>query len=229
MSDFLKVFQIYFKEEQLSSMDYIPFLNDNCTPFFESEVIRTLIEKGEHKNTDYFGVVSYQLRNKLGYTKTKWKSLPNIANHSTNEFTPEEFEAELRKHQPDVMSFQRHQPHDPISYADNFHPKFSVFFKNIMSEIGYEWKPTKFNNVFYCNYFVAKSDIYEDFVNNMLIPAMEVMKMMPELFGNSGYNKQLPEKLKHDFGVNHYPFHSFLCERMFSFYVHLKNLNCLHF
>jgi hypothetical protein len=129
---FLKVFQIYFNEAQLPALDYIPYFNANCTPYFESEVIKDLILAGRHKNCQYFGVVSYQLRSKIAFTKTAWKSVPNIANHSTNKFTPELFENELKRYMPDVMSFQRHQPHDPISYADNFHPNFSKYFTEII-------------------------------------------------------------------------------------------------
>ncbi len=226
---FLKIYQIYFLPEQLQVLDYIPFLNDDCTPFFEAGVMAKLITDGLHKDSEYFGVVSYKLRNKLGYTRTNWRALPNIANHSVNSFTPEMFEFQLKRNAPDAMSFQRHQGHDPITYANQFHPGFSDFFKIIMNKIGYGWQPTHFENVFYCNYFAAKRDIYEDFVINMLIPAIKVMNEMPELMQNSRYPHQLPEELKKKWGIDHYPYHAFLTERMFSYYSHLKQLKCLHY
>lgn len=227
---FLKVYQIYFLPEQLQVLDYIPYLNDQCTVFFESQVMADLITEGCHKDSEYFGVVSYKLRNKLGYTKTAWRALPNIANHSINTFTPQMFEFYLERNAPDAMSFQRHMPHDPVTFADQFHPGFSDFFKTIMHKIGYNWQPMRIENVFYCNYFVAKRDIYEDFVINMLIPAINVMKEMPELMANSNYqNGQLPEALAKKWGINHYPYHAFLTERMFSYYSHLKQLKCLHY
>lgn len=228
----LKVFQIYFDESQKDGLEpnYLPHFNPDCTPFFESQVIRELVEKGEHFFCDYFGVVSYQLKNKLGYEmKFRWRDMPNIANHSTSEFTAELFQRELDRTIPDVMSFQRHIAHDPISYADQFHPNFSNFFKEVMRKIGYTWEPTKFENVFYCNFFVAKAPIYHDFVKDMLAPAMDVMKTMPELHGNSLYPKPLPQNLADKFGYNHYSYHSFLCERMFSYFAHLNKLECLHY
>jgi hypothetical protein len=225
----MKVYQIYFKEDQNGLLDYIPYYNDECSLFFENSVIRDLILKNEHLESDYFGVLSYQLRDKVRITKTSWRMHPNIANHSIKEFTPEQFETELYKHRPDVMSFQCHMQHDPISYANNFHPNFSKYFEEIMIRIGYRWKPTVFQDVFYCNYFVAKSSIYEKYVKEMLIPAMEVMKIMPELLNNSKYPKPLPDTLKKSFGINHYPYHPFICERMFSFFAHLNNLKCLHY
>lgn len=211
-------------------MHYIPYKNENCSVFFESEVIRNLIETGSHLDAEYFGVVSYKLKQKLSYImKEKWASMPNISNHSTNEFTPELFEAALLDKKPDIMSFQRHMPHDPIMVADRFHPNFSQYFKEIMLKIGYKWEPTHFENVFYCNYFVAKSEIYKKFAQEMLIPAMEIMKNMPELMENSGYPMKLPDNLKQSFCINHYPYHAFICERMISYFVHLHQFKTLHY
>jgi hypothetical protein len=223
----LKVYQIYYDQSQLSKLDYAPYLNDNCTIYFESQVMVDLINQGAHNDFSYFGVVSHKLREKLSFAKTY--SISNIANKSVQEFTPEMFEHELFLKQPDVFSFQRHPPHDPITFADNFHAGFSGYFKKIMGEIGYNWSPTVFQNIFYCNYFAARSDIYEHFVKTMLEPAMEVMNYMPELQRNSGYPKKLPEHLQRKWGFDYYPYHAFLCERMFSFYVHLNKLQCLHY
>lgn len=227
----LTVFQIYFDQSQLSKCEpeYNKILNSNCNEFFENQVIADIISDSHGYNSEYVGFVSYKLRDKLGYMKDNWKSIPNIANHSTTEFTPDLFLQELIKHKPDAMSFQRHIPHDPIMVADCFHPGFKKHFEYIMKQIGFDWQPTHLGNVFYCNYFVAKSEIYQDYVKTMLIPAMEVMKNMPELWNDSRYPHALPKHLADKFGITHYPYHPFICERMFSWYAHLKKLNCLHY
>lgn len=225
---FLKVYQIYYNELQKEKLDYIPYLNKDCTPFFENSVIADLIKNNHHQNCEYFGVVSHKLKEKIGVIQKKWKNA-SIANHSLNNFSKQQFEYELRESMPDCMSFQRHKGHDPITHANNFHPGFSSYFKEIMKSIGYNWTPEKYDNVFYCNFFVAKSNIYEDYVNKMLIPAMDVIKNMPELMNNSYYPHALPDYLKAAWGVNHYPYHTFLCERMFSFYAQINKLKCLHY
>ena len=227
----MKVFQIYFDQSQIEQLEpgYIPYFNQTCTKYFESKVILDLVTQGEHKDTDYFGVVSYKLRQKLGYMKENWKNNKNIANTSVNEFTPDKFEEELLKHRPDAMSFQRHAPHDPIIVADRFHPGFRKYWSYIMDQIGYRWVPTRFENIFYCNYFVATPYWYERYVNEMLAPAMEVMIGMPELDNNSSYPQPLPENLRAQFGLLHYPFHAFICERFFSYFAHIHNLNCKHY
>lgn len=227
----MKVFQIYFDESQIGHLEpgYIPFYNPDCSIFFESEVQKTLIEAKEHLGTDYFGVVSYKLKSKLAYIKDNWKNNKNIANQSTAEFTPELFEEELMKAKPDIMSFQRHMPHDPISVATKFHPRFMEFWQRVILEIGYDWKPEVYQDPVYCNYFVAKPEIYEEFVKEMLIPAMDFMLTMPALFENSRYPHPLPKNLQEKFNVPHWTYHPFICERLISFFIHIRKLKCVHY
>lgn len=226
----MKVFQIYFKPEQLPLLDYLPLYNYNPTLFFESSVILDLVRNGHHLDTDYFGVVSYKLREKIGIMQNNWRSHPNIANHSVQTFTPEQFKDELYKGLPDAMSFQCHSPHDPVLEAVKYHSKFADLWLEIMTKIGYNWKPTRIQNIFYCNFFVAKSQIYERFVKEMLGPAIMVMNEMPGLMADSGYRSSpFPKELQYKFGIQHWPYHAFICERMFSYFAHIHNLKCLHY
>jgi len=222
----MKIVQIYFDDSQRGGLDYVPFRNDDCTVYFESSVIRSLVEAGAHVGHDYFGVVSHQLRSKLEYTR-QWPS--EIANLSTRPFSPEAFQAEVQRLAPDAMSFQTHRAHDPISTADQFHPGFSGYFRHVMTAIGYPWTPVVFQHVFYFNYFVAKGAIYERYVAEMLAPAMAVMDQMPELMQDSRYPHPLPPHLQARFGIPFYPYHSFLCERFFSYFAHVHGLSCAHY
>ena len=218
-----KFYQIYFHESQLDKLDYTPYFN-NANVFFENQVIVDL--KDEMNGCDYFAVLSHSLRDKCTVSK-RW--VGNINNTSSLEFTPERFEVFLHKHKPDAMSFQRHPSHDPVTLADKYHPNFSSYFRDIMGAIGYNWKPTVFENVFYCNYQAVKPEIYKDYVDRVLKPAMNYMLLVPELMRNSNYPKQLPKELCDRFGIDWYPYHPFLCERLFSFYAHINKLKCLHY
>jgi len=220
-----KIYQIYYHESQIQGLDYTPLYNAECTVFFENSVIANQLPDME--TCDYYGVLAWKLREKIGQAR-QWKGL-KIANTSDKPFSVEAVNECLVKHRPDVMSLQRHAPHDPVTYADRFHPNFSTYYKSIMNAIGFNWRPTHFNDVVYCNYFVATPEIYSDYVKTMLIPAMKVMESMPELMNNSGYPHQLPDALKDSFGIKHYPYHPFICERFFSYYIHLKRLKCVHF
>ena len=184
------------------------------------------MKTGDHDGFDYYGVVSYALRDKIGYTK-EWH-IKNIANHSNLKFSPTNFHEVLDQSKPDVLSFARHPAHDPVQVAERFHRGFTAHFTNIMKKIGYDYRPTVFQNNFYWNFFVAKPEIYERYVSEMLAPAMDVMEGMPELLTNAGYQK-LPPAAAQKLNLKHYPFHTFLCERMFSYFAHINRLKCAHF
>lgn len=227
----MKVIQVFFHESQYEKLEgsFYPYYNKECDVFFENSVIRKLVGEGEHVGHEYFGVVSHKLREKIGFTKENWKNNPNIANISTNNFSVEQFAELLYFGLPDAMSFQRHVPHDTISVADQFHPGFKNFWSIIMHKIGVKWEPVRYQDVFYCNFFVAKSEWYERYVKEMLAPAMDVMAAIPELYDNSRYPQPLPPDLREKWGFDFYTFHPFLCERMFTHFVHMHNLKCLHY
>lgn len=221
-SNFLEIFQIYFQPEQLSSLDYKPYLNNDCKIFFENSVITDLFSEGAQKDSEYFGVVSHKLREKVNSCRRG----PRI---NITRFDKEIFEERLMVYKPDVMGFLQYSPHDPVRYFQQIHPKLPEFFARVMKEIAYDWKPTVLQNVFYGNHFVMRSDLYAIYVNEMLIPAMEVMKDIPELFEDSGYPERLPDDLRKKWGIKHYPYHAFLCERMFSYWVHAHKLEVKYY
>lgn len=221
---FLRVYQIYYEPQQLAGLDYIPYFNEDCTPFFENSVIRTLVEGGATEGAEYFAVVSWKLRQKIGIGR-QWRGL--IANKSDQEFTPELFAHLLGVHMPQVMSFQRHQPHDPVGYANQFHPKFSTHFAHIMHRIGIDYYPCTVQAI-YCNFFAAQSWLYKKYVSEMLGPAMDVMAEMPELWEDARYGP-LPQSLAKRWGAKHYPYHAFVCERMISYFCHIHKYKVIHF
>jgi hypothetical protein len=227
----MKVFQIYFDQSQIDKLEpgFIPYFNEKCTVYFENQVIRELIEKGEHLNRAYFGVVSYNMRDKHFAMRMRWNNIHGIRNESDREFSFEDFCDVISMEEPEAMSFQTHAPHDPIAFANRVHPGFLVFWTHILEEIGYKWEPTVYENVFYCNYFVAKRNVYDKYVREMLIPAMEVMKEIPELMQRCLYPRVPSDRLKADLGIDHYPWHPFILERLFTFYAHIHNLKCSHF
>jgi hypothetical protein len=225
---FLTVYQIYFDDGHVPLLDYIPYRNERCTVYFENTVIKRLVDSGAHEGSDYFGVVSHKLREKIEYTRAPQRRWTEAGNRSERSFTPEDFRAELQRQSPDAMSFQQHPPHDPIALANWCHANFTHYFQRIMTLIGYAWTPTVFANIFYFNYFVARADVYKRYVDEMLSPAMSVMDGMPELMQNAGY-ANLPESLRVQLGIPYYPYHSFLCERFFSYFAHLHRLKCAHY
>lgn len=226
--NFLTVYQIYFHEEQKKLLEsgYKHFLNSDCTEYFENSVIANLITDGAHKNSAYFGVVSYKLAEKVESCRRGPRA--NVK-HFCSLRAEQELKNEFMKAVPDVMGFLQYTPHDPVRYFQNIHPDLPRHFETVLNKLGYEWTPGSLKNVFYSNYFVARNDVYERYVKEILLPAMAIMQEMPELKGNSGYPKKLPEDLQKKFGYNWYPHHSFICERLFSWFANYHNLNCVYY
>lgn len=214
---FLKVYQIYYQPDQIIEPDYIPYPNPDCTVYFENSVISKLVSMGAHVGAEYFGVVGPTLRWKV-------ESCGRGPRINSKSFKPNEFELKLSTERPDVMAYLQYNPHNPIRYHQTIHPNLETHFIRVLRRIGYNIVPTILQDVIYCNAFVAKSEIYDRYVDSMLAPAMRVMEGMPEIMENSGYPKTLPAHLAAKFGVPHYPYHSFVAERLFSYFCHIHNL-----
>lgn len=227
--NFLKIYQIYFNESQKDALSYEPYFNSSCTEFFENSAMRDLIEDGKHLDGRYFGVFPPGVSEKINWINKRHHH--HLANADQSKLIDVSSQHLTKKSiiKADVISFTCQIIADPITEIEWMHKNLGVYFKEIMSKIGYDWKPTIFQHVIYSNLFIAKSQVYERFVKEMLAPAMDVMMEMPELFQHSGYPKTLSKELQDKFNCEHYPYHSFLCERMISYFIHIHNLNCKHF
>lgn len=201
----LVAYQIYYDEKSKENLlpGFRPYYNETCNEFFENQVIRDLYVCG-----DYFGVFSHRAKEKI------------IFKEQDQPFSFDSLQYFVNLYGCDVYGFQkRRKAENIITQADNYHPNFTVYTKRILNEIGWEL-PKRLEFITLFNYFVAKANIYEDYKRTLLIPAMDFMKTMPELYQDAGYKKEKPK------GMSHYPYHPFICERLFSVYVqkHFKDL-----
>lgn len=221
----LKILQVYYRDDQLPLCDFTPVKNEDCTEFFENSIIRNSIIADAHLGSEYFGVVSWNLKNKCAHPIGPAVSIPIIKSHIEDVI----YKEEQLCPRFDIFGFVKYQPHDPIWQFYNVHPKLPHYFKMVTDAIGYNWQPENFDHIFYSNHFIAKSEIYEKYVIEMLSPAMTVMSDMPELWQDSGYPCPLPNALAKKWNTTHYPLHTFICERLFSYFVHLHKFNVKYF
>jgi hypothetical protein len=217
MGQKIQIYQIYYEEKQLPNLVqnpiFVPYFNKTCTVFFENWVIKTLLEENKHHFAEYFGVASPRLLQKV----------PNFSIERLNKSI---------EGGPDVVIFNPSPatPIDPIKYANRYHPNFMRHFKTICNEIGINWTPEYYKHIVNSNHFIAKSYIYEDYFYKFLDPAIDVMVSMPGLMTDSRYFRQLPTHLVKEWGFGHYPLHTFICERLFSLFLHKNpslNINYL--
>lgn len=212
MAERVDFYQIYYKNDQLSRLFPFatPYFNQNLTPFFENSVIKELVLASE---ADKIGVCSWALRFKM---KLALRPL-------TEEVMQEDF---------DVLSLSRNSKyHEMLKSAEVWHPGFNDIMHKILTKIGFTLKKPRYP--IYQNAFIARVDVYKEYVNEFLIPAIEVMEKDQEIrnlcWKDSGYtklkNEPLTDSAKKQLGVGYYPMHPFLCERFISQWLETKNLN----
>jgi hypothetical protein len=81
----------------------------------------------------------------------------------------------------------------------------------------------------YCNYFIAKKEIWEDFVENFMIPVIQEMKNDERMKSiattvHSAYQQDLPRSFIDATGYDYYPLAPFLLERLINVYTVMRNL-----
>lgn len=215
----VKIYQIYYEDQQRAKcerhQDWELVKNTEIDFHFENKIISKLVPLCD---SEYVGVVSWRLREKL-------KRINNLFRVDPVPFVPNIFNHKLNKLQPDAMSFFSKFPHDPIAYAEKWHPNFVKLFSEVLEKIGEKYTPQIYQHTFYCNYFVAKNEVYKKYISELLNPAISAMDTMPELMADSKYARGIPPNL----GIPFYPYHAFISERLFSYFALKNNLNVTYY
>lgn len=217
----VEFWQIYYKDEQLKHLYSFakPYKNENLTIFFENSVIKELVMQTTAKK---IGVCSWKLKEKLCFNVGN----PRIPDHITEEVINSEY---------DVLPFTRNTKYHETLAALEFWHKGSVdLLRKILSILGI-FMPSEVKPAVYQNAFMAKTEIYQDYVTTYLSPAMELIKNDPEIYKlatvDSNYTNLTkedaakPEYLQEKIGMSYYPLVPFILERLFSIYLHNKKIN----
>lgn len=243
------VYQIYFDDKSKGHCfeEFDKYLNVSLTPFFENTVIKSLVRfQRVHEDCEYFGVLSHAFKFKVGGDKY----MKVITPESILKYLNEESEG------VDVIAFDRIQKNakNYFKTANGIHNKLmgndeDIFEKCLLRLLELLKLPTNIEDgvrfIVYQNKFLTRPNIYEDYVEKLLAPAMEVMNSDKELlrllWTDSGYKKRLikrdgfPKRMENDLTryhrsitgrhrkINFYPMHTFICERLFSYYLTYMN------
>lgn len=225
--------QIYYKEEQLPGLDYLPFHNPVPTEreeryiFLESECISRAVSEGQHKGLSKFGLVGTNYRQKINECK-KWGR--DISNRSSVSFTPEKFSRFcLKNTEADLISFTSHPQHSVFNFAEKYHKGITKLANDTLSEIGFDIDLNAHNRFpVYFNYFIATPEVLEGFTKELLNPVIDLAINNPEFkkryWQPSGYPKQFPIHLQKIYSSEFWPFHPFIAERLISLYISKHSL-----
>ena len=217
-------YQIYYKDEQKETFYPFatPYFNDGLTIFFENEILSRLVSENR---ADRIAVCSWKISHPQ-YSKVKWNlGWPRRIEDITQEILESDY---------DVLPFTRNSKmHQMLGAASTWHPGFRETLTRIVTGIGKNM-PGEVKIPIYQNAFSAKRDIYQDYVNDYLNPAMELIKNDANVYKmatvDSHYTQLMrkdcatAEYLQEKIGFPYYPLVPFLLERLFSIYVHNKNI-----
>lgn len=196
-----EIYQIWYDERQIPKL--LPYTvhhyNPGLTIFFENDVIPHLV-----KNTtaEKVGVCSWKLGDKM-----RKHDRENLIKGKDGDFQ--------------VLGLTRNSSrHQMLAMLYNWHPRSKEAMELIWTKLGYKI-PTEPRNPFYQNHYLAKTEIYRDYVDNFLIPAMELTEKDEQLLhlmrSPSNYgrvNRQADiKRVKMMLGMDDYPLATFVLER----------------
>ena len=206
-----KIYSIVYDKNQI--VEYEKYDNSHIKTmeqksyFFEYNVLIDVINN--HNTTeDYLGIFSYKFPMKTGLFKKKlFKILEQNPNY-------------------DIYSFCSHKVNlkgKYLQFTEKVHPGFLNLFTKLCNDLELEVKEPKY--IVYSNFFVCKTEIYREYVNEIIKPAIELLetKYKQEVWQDSNYKGLEKDKLKQYTGLDYYPFHTFLLERLFSIWIENKN------
>lgn len=210
------LYQIYYKEEQRSKLFHFsePYFNEGLTIYFENDCIAKIVKNSP---ADKIGVCSWKLAEKI----RKKVGIRGTFNHTSLDLPY------------DVLSLTRNSNrHSMLGMANQWHKDFVPTIKLLWSKLGYQM-PGDARQAIYNNAFMAKSEIYKQYVNEFLIPAMELTNKDEEMYSRmvqpSGYstlNREADLKsVKAKLGMNDYPLSTFILERCPALWFTLHRIN----
>lgn len=221
--------QIYFKDEQLPSL--YPFAKSynnagKCIDTFENQVIAELVPQC---TADLIGVCSWRLREKRNESSTPFILNKRYGDHDLTEERIFSVPFDV------AILTPRNDQHRPLLNASQWHGKawddaFAVFKRWIYSDLHFK-VPDELSRAIYENHFIARRDIYHDYVGSCLIPAISFVASDPVFMVDSGYGKKIGAIRLREYqdrtGRKDYPIAPFILERLFSVWIEGKGLNVI--
>lgn len=210
----LDFYQIIYEESQREKC--YPFAkvyyNQTLTDYFENAVIADLVPNSQ---AELISVCSWRLAQKRGdsYRLGPDKSL-TVDKILNADFDVAVLTPRSPSHKPLLMAHEWHGK----AWDDAFN-ELKVFLKTIGIEV-----PEELTNAIYENHFIAKGEIYKDYVAKYLLPCMAFIEKTGGVFkADAGYltKKRDAKEVKayqEKSGRQDWPIAPFILERLFSIY-----------
>lgn len=204
----ISAWQIWFNEQSFASLDngFIPYDNRNkATVFFENEVIIDIYKNQRHLwvKSEYTGVLSWQFHKKAGL--------------NSSDIFASIYRDKERGEQKDVYLLTPKSYMGMVSVVHDSSFGQIVAVRDILNKSGVlPFELTGNNNGVksFCNFWMVKPEVFNDYVGNYLIPLYRWMK-----FTN---NTTLIELLHQVTPHKRCTPHTFIMEGLFQYYIAYK-------
>lgn len=211
------IWQPYHHIDQMKNLCPSVFRPLDCTEwvneYFENQII--LDKFAENGDDPYFGVISHALKKKT-----------TIGEADVERYLAKKYDAWIFSRQ------NRNQYGQFFLTTTKRHPHFAPLFDWLLESIGkgYDWRnTTKYPFEVHFNFIIARSEMFADYIENYLGPAMLAMKnadgeIREMLWTDANYNStniseyRRREKFTRLMGIPHFPHHPFLLERLWMVY-----------
>lgn len=224
----LDFWQIFYKDEQLPQLyDFAtPYKNETLSLYFENSVIAELVPKA---TADLVGVASWRLKQKRNESSTEFIL------RRQNGHTLLTKEAILSAEFDVAVLTPRNNSHQPLSVAAHWHGQawidaFPVFARYLRNEQNLR-VPDDVKTTIYENHFIARREIYQEYVETCLKPAMKHMENESVYFANADYAKRKPQQERLEYqaktGREDWPIAPFILERLFSIWIDRRNFKVI--
>lgn len=219
----LDFFQIYYDEKQKDSLyDFAtPHFNETITHYFENSIIIDLVPDSQ---ADLISVCSWRLKQKRGdllRTRNEPLTKDKILNA---DFDVAILTPRHPNHKPLLMASEWHRVFDSEGriIATPWDDAFSVFKEFLKYDLGIN-VPNELSNTIYENHFIAKKEIYQDYIKGYLLPSMAFMRGKEVFRADAGYlpkkrNQEEVKAYQMKSGRFDWPIAPFILERLFSIY-----------
>lgn len=214
--DNVNLYSIKYKDEQAT--EYTPVMNVNTEKGWRFEYQVFLDKLEEIKNLEGFvSFLSWKFPYKTGLTKNI------LAKH-----------AEYKQYKDYDFVIMNHRywdsTYDYLQFSYKQHPGLEEILKKVINHLDKEFKYDNKNYV-YSNFFMCKSEIMVDYIQNWLIPAINYMEndiwelVNQDANYESGLTKEEFKKLTN---LDFYNFLTFVLERLPAFYLQNNNYKVLN-
>lgn len=226
--DFIQIYYDDIQKEEIYPFAQ-PYKNYGLTPFFENSIIAELVPAS---TADLISVCSWRLKQKRNSSSSPIV-LKGDVTLTEEKILSADFDVAILT--PKTSS------HKMLHMASQWHGKawddaFLIFRSFLYERFNYR-VPEELKHPIYENHFIAKREIYQDYVNTWLVPSMEFIEYRGNtkiFMAPSGYSKRKranPEevgRIKQFLGFEDWPLAPFLLERLFSIYINDKGLNVIN-